>query len=250
MRSIKRILMYHCDIFAHHPVIPAYAGIHVHDGAGSLLGNSSSLRGDSLCRDDADRVRGRVTFCSGTKSNQKSRRSNAAGAWHLPLEKYVHARCGGASCPSSRAAITLGVLPRSVAIMLLHPPVIPEYAGIHVHDGAGSLLGNSSSLRGDSLCRDDADRVRGLLLFVAAQKVTKKAAPQIPAGLGLCWWTPLCHGLRMGLLPVLGQHARRPVSLSRHYTLPSSPAVSASPRDIYFNSFVSIRDFKQCCVFS
>ena len=59
-------------------------------------------------------VSGNVTFCSGAKSNQKGRRSDAAAAWLVLLDKSVHATCGWASCPSSAASITLGLVPRSV----------------------------------------------------------------------------------------------------------------------------------------
>ena len=80
-----------------------------------------ALHSEMCCVRTIRAVSGDVTFCIGAKSNQKGRRSNAAGAWLLLLDKFVHARCGWASCPSSRASIALGVLPRSVCRCFYNP---------------------------------------------------------------------------------------------------------------------------------
>ncbi len=55
---------------------------------------------------------GTLLFVSGTKSNQKGRHSDAVVAWFVLLVKPAYARCGWASCPSSRAAHALALVAR------------------------------------------------------------------------------------------------------------------------------------------
>ncbi len=139
-------------------------------------------------------VSGNVTFCSGAKSNQKGRRSDAAAAWLVLLDKSVHATCGWASYPSSAASITLGLVPRSVCRCFFNLLFIRVHS-IRVH----SVLIRGFKPRVFSMhsMREFAVDLRygpyqGMLLFAAAQKVTKKAAAQTPRRLGWCCWINQC----------------------------------------------------------
>ena len=78
------------------------------------------VKNNLLLNEDTDRIRELLLFVVGTKSNQKAHRSNVAEAWLFTLDESAHTRCGGASCPSSRASIALGVLPRSACRCFFH----------------------------------------------------------------------------------------------------------------------------------
>ena len=97
---------------------------------------------------------GMLLFVVGTKSNQKTHRSNGAEPWFTALVQSVHAACGWASCPSSAASIALGLVPRSVCRCFFIPFSFVFIRGFKPGVFVCTPCGNP-------LWIDDTDRIRG-----------------------------------------------------------------------------------------